>query len=251
MKKSKVTGNVSEVFASIQGEGLQIGTMQLFIRLSGCNLNCKRCELQEYQNVQGSFYIRPWPGLRNIRLANPITPHKLLKTLESQYQLPDFDSISILGGEPLLQADFLRELGLLFREKKLPLFVETSGLLDKEFVALNDVVTVWCVDLKISKAWGFKGKLREKHKNIVSAAKPGKTYFRILLDSNDDPDAILKQLKHLSLKRFPLVLQPFACAPSHVNDWDTSTILEWIKLFKPYFKQVRWIPQVHKLLRII
>lgn len=248
---TKTTGNISEVFASIQGEGLYIGTMQLFIRLAGCNLNCKRCELKEFKKVQDYFNIKPWPGLRCIRLINPITPQKLFDTIEKRYNLKDFYSISILGGEPLLQKDFLAEFLAILRSRKLPIFVETNGMLPNEFLALNDLVDYWCIDLKISKSWGFNGKLRKGHEKILAAAKPSKTYFRMLLDSNDDAEAILKQLKGLSTKRFNVVLQPFACAPSHVNDWDTVTILEWIKLFKPYFKQVRWIPQVHKLLRII
>jgi organic radical activating enzyme len=251
LKQLKPTGNISEIFASIQGEGLHIGTMQLFIRLSGCSLKCRRCELTEFQQVQERFSIRPWPGLRNLKLMNPITPENLIKQVRNHYQLEKFFCISILGGEPLEQSDFLLELLKLFEEKGLNVFVETSGLLADEFIKLNEHASYWCVDLKISKTWGFGGKLKPTHKKIISAANPQKTYFRMLLDSNDDPDAIIRQLEGLALKDFDLVLQPFAHAPSHVNDWDTSTILEWINLFRPFFRQVRWIPQVHKLLRII
>lgn len=251
LRQSRISGNISEIFASIQGEGLHIGTMQLFIRLSGCTYDCKRCELKEFQQTQDSFSIRPWPGLRNLRMSNPVTPEKLVRQLESVYQLEDFFSVSILGGEPLQQCEFLKKLIPIFKKKKVPVFIETSGLMPKEFSSLYDMASLWCVDLKISKAWGFNGKLQKKHEKIISVADPVKTYFRILLDSNDDPETIIKQLEELDLTNFNLVLQPFAYAPSHVNDWDTSTILEWIKLFKPYFGQVRWIPQVHKLLRII
>lgn len=251
MKKSKATGNISEVFASIQGEGPHIGTMQLFIRLAGCTLNCKRCELKEYQQIQEHFSIRPWPGLRNIRMTNPVTADKLFHKLENLYELDDFYCISILGGEPLEQTAFLAEFIPMLTKRNIMVFVETSGLLPAEFEQLFELADLWCVDLKISRAWGFNGKLRRKHERILAAAKPENTYFRILLDSNDDPESIISQLKGLKTSQYELVLQPFAYAPSHVNDWDTSTILEWINLFKPYFRQVRWIPQVHKLLRII
>jgi organic radical activating enzyme len=251
LKQSKIYGNISEVFASIQGEGLYIGTMQLFIRLAGCTLGCKRCELKDYQQSPESFSIRPWPGLRNHRALNPVSAEKLLSRLDNFFELKDFYCISILGGEPLQQMDFLEEFLPMLRKRGLKVFTETSGLLPDEFVRLYPLIDYWCVDLKISRAWGFNGKLRRKLEKILSVAGPDKTYFRILLDSNDDSEAILKQIEDLDFSAFNCIIQPFAYAPSHVNDWDTNTILEWIKLFKPCFREVRWIPQVHKLLRII
>jgi organic radical activating enzyme len=36
--------NVVEIFKSIQGEGIHTGKLANFIRLAGCNLNCKWCD---------------------------------------------------------------------------------------------------------------------------------------------------------------------------------------------------------------
>jgi 7-carboxy-7-deazaguanine synthase len=35
---------ITEIFLSIQGEGLQSGLPTLFIRFSGCNLRCTYCD---------------------------------------------------------------------------------------------------------------------------------------------------------------------------------------------------------------
>lgn len=36
--------NISEIFFSIQGEGIHTGLPCIFIRLAGCNLNCRWCD---------------------------------------------------------------------------------------------------------------------------------------------------------------------------------------------------------------
>jgi len=87
---------VSEIFYSIEGEGIEIGRPEVFIRLVGCNLRCEWCDTKyafndgEEVNIDEIIQeIRRYP-CRNV---------------------------SITGGEPLLQREELLELIRRLKEK--------------------------------------------------------------------------------------------------------------------------------------
>ena len=46
---------ITEIFPSIQGEGLRQGEPTIFIRFSGCNLKCDFCDTQ-YAWLDGKEY---------------------------------------------------------------------------------------------------------------------------------------------------------------------------------------------------
>jgi 7-carboxy-7-deazaguanine synthase len=76
MNKLKVV----EIFYSIQGEGANTGMPAIFIRLSGCNLNCWYCDTEWHNFIE-------------------ISIHEILNTIQ-QYPCKN---IIWTGGEPTLQ----------------------------------------------------------------------------------------------------------------------------------------------------
>lgn len=100
------TYKVNKVFYSIQGEGARVGTPQVFVRFSGCNLKCSFCD----------------------------TDHSSYKEMTAQEIVGECRrvgngcaSVSMCGGEPTLQLD----ANLIAELKRSGFFIsiETNGLL--------------------------------------------------------------------------------------------------------------------------
>jgi len=77
---------ISEIFPSIQGEGLRQGEPTLFVRLAGCNLKCDFCDTKyAWTSGQEMAVSRV---MERVRKIHHIFPAKW---------------VSLTGGEPLLQ----------------------------------------------------------------------------------------------------------------------------------------------------
>ncbi|HNW34270.1 MAG TPA: 7-carboxy-7-deazaguanine synthase QueE [Candidatus Ozemobacteraceae bacterium] len=247
---SETAAELIEVFPSIQGEGMQVGLMQLFVRFAGCNLLCRNCDTQKSWEAGPGFVLSPWPGRRSQQIANPISANDLYDILVSEYPLGDFHSISLTGGEPLKQARFLKSFARICRNEGLKIFLETNGTLAAEGAELADLIDFWSVDLKLSKTWGLTARQTEKHRRFLAFVPPEHSYLKLVIDATDDPEEIIRLLEKIDTHRYIAVVQPFSSSASSLADWDSRLILEWLQMLRPHFREVRWIPQVHKLLRI-
>ena len=46
---------IAEIFESINGEGMKAGELAVFIRFSGCNLNCRYCDTKWANDANASY----------------------------------------------------------------------------------------------------------------------------------------------------------------------------------------------------
>jgi 7-carboxy-7-deazaguanine synthase len=99
---------VSEIFQSIQGESTFAGLPCVFIRLSGCNLDCAWCDTR-YARAKGRAMTVP----------------RILKVVAG-YRGP---LVEVTGGEPLAQAQSPALMRALL-EKGYRVLLETNGSLD-------------------------------------------------------------------------------------------------------------------------
>ncbi|MBI3008449.1 MAG: 7-carboxy-7-deazaguanine synthase QueE, partial [Candidatus Omnitrophica bacterium] len=107
---------ISEIFSSIQGEGLYLGKRQIFVRFYGCNMRCAYCDTMPSRYEE-------------------LSVGDVLNRINSC--LKDRVTVSFTGGEPVVHVVYLK---LLLKELKtlgLKTYLETNGTLPG---ALNKVI---------------------------------------------------------------------------------------------------------------
>ena len=112
MKKYKLV----EIFYSIQGEGIRVGTPNIFVRFSLCNLSCSFCDTP-YNDI-------------NFELT--------LDELLTEIEKFSCKNIIFTGGEPTLQLD--DELLKVLKDKNYYLAIESNGI--KKIPELIDFICV-------------------------------------------------------------------------------------------------------------
>ena len=115
---------IAEIFRSLQGEGKNQGKPCLFIRLAGCNLNCRWCDTTFARD--GGITMSLDSILEQVWRINP--PY-----------------VCITGGEPLVQADTLEPLLASLHKRGTEIDIETNGTID--FSCLQPYASV-CMDVK-------------------------------------------------------------------------------------------------------
>src|ERR1041385_4973792 len=92
---------LSEIFTSIEGEGVLFGTKTMFVRLAGCPLKCHWCDTP---------YAIPMDSGGSFSAED-------VKKMISEELLPNTYKVNFTGGEPLVQHEAVIELAGFVRSK--------------------------------------------------------------------------------------------------------------------------------------
>ena len=226
-----MTGYISEVFTSIQGEGIKVGQRQTFIRFLGCNLSCNYCDTPISQKMKGALIIG------NRVYQNPVTADLL-------FDFIDASEAAITGGEPLLQSEFLLQLCERLKTEKKSVYLETNGTLSNELKKVIKHVDWIALDFKIPTATGRPGLWHEHEKSLSTAAQK-KVFVKIIINENIVPrelDKVCSIIEKVS-RDIPLVIQP-------AHGKSIPNILEIQKKALTRLNDVRVIPQIHKFMKV-
>ena len=209
IRKTDTLIALSELYESIQGEGLLVGTPSIFLRLQGCNLRCPWCDQPESL----SFKDRKVSFDKVLQEIKKLTPKHVV----------------ITGGEP-------------FAHKELPLIVKT--LLDEGYsVQIETNGTLWIPEIesyapRIHITCSPKGVARfYVHPKILSYAKE----LKFVVDEELNAGILKRQDFLPFLKKGVVVLQPESNRPEMME--------KALKIQRELLQEgftVRVIPQVHK-----
>ncbi|BAF59581.1 MAG: 7-carboxy-7-deazaguanine synthase QueE [Pelotomaculum sp.] len=238
---------VSEIFSSVQGEGLLTGCRQVFIRFYGCNLNCSFCDTK-YGGPPACCRIESLPAGGDFRyLPNPLKVGEAASAAAS-YDLSLHHSVSLTGGEPLLHTAFLKELIPLVKGTRHGIYLETNGTLPGNLLEVIDLIDMVSMDFKLPSVSGMPP-FWEKHWDFLKIAASRKVLVKVVVGQNTAHEEIEKSasiIKSVS-SNIPMVIQPVTGSDGTLGI-TASRVLELQKLALKFLNDVRVIPQTHKVI---
>lgn len=237
------SGWIYEIFASIQGEGLYCGQRQTFVRLAGCNLACDYCDTPSARESQPDVcLVERVPGSGKIdEIANPMETGQVVACCRELGS----GVVSITGGEPLVQADFLETL---LRDLKAAGFVnhlETNGTLYRELAGVVKWIDVVAMDMKLVSAAG-DGQMWDEHSRFLEIASGTEVFVKVVV-SPSTTEAEIRRCAELiePIDRYiALVIQPVS-GPDSVPG---ELLMRLQEIASSQLENVRVIPQCHKML---
>ena len=239
-----------EVFSSIQGEGGLIGCRQIFIRMAGCNLDCAYCDTdfspQDYCRIEDA------PGSGQFRnVFNPV-PLEVLAGIVAQWveRSPGMHhSISLTGGEPLLQGEVLKDWLPVLRDI-LPVHLETNGTCPQSLEALLPFIEWISMDVKLASVTGVETPW-QVHRSFLEMATKTHVWIKAVV-SEETPEREMLDLGRLVHQVAPdatICLQPVTrkCKVDMSNDH----LLALQTSLSRVHKNIRVIPQTHVFLGLL
>jgi len=252
---SAAAAQLSELFSSIQGEGIYVGERQIFIRFAGCNLTCQYCDSPQALEITPAFKFWPQPGSRKSESrGNPVTSEQLVDLIaELDKPAGIHHSISLTGGEPLLQVDFLKSfLPELKQTSKLPVYLETNGVLPDHLGEIIEQVDIIALDIKLPSATGLSPYWKE-HKRALETAYLKEVFVKIVFTKETRVREVDEAADLIAAidDKIPLVLQPVTPYGPVKHRPGAEEIMALYNTARRKLKHVRVIPQVQKIMGII
>lgn len=103
---------VAEIFTSINGEGTKAGQTAVFVRFTGCNLNCSYCDTKWANEPDAEYTL--------------MTDKEILNRIKET----GIKNVTLTGGEPLLRDGIHELLEEVAKDGFLQAEIETNGSID-------------------------------------------------------------------------------------------------------------------------
>ena len=236
--ENKARARVSEIFTSIEGEGIFVGKKTLFIRFSGCYLKCRWCDTK---------YALPLDSGTDYQIDE-------IKDLIIKELQPFTYKVNFTGGEPLLQTEAVIELAdFVKKQTNVKTYMESSCFDSELFSKVLPYIDICKIEFKTDDSKVVED---EEYDNLISneikclelAVESNKaTYIKIVVTNSTNLESFKNLVYNISEKIKPSDILGLIIQPSFGIDQPTvNKLLDTYDIVQPMFPEVRIIPQLHK-----
>lgn len=232
---SKLTADISEIFSSIQGEGVFLGARQIFVRFKQCNLKCLYCD--EPREGKATVY----------------TPMELLSEVKYlDLSKGPHHSVSLTGGEPLVYPEFVGAFLRLVKKAGMTTYLETNGTLPRELDKVIESVDIVAMDIKLPSATGERP-FWDEHIEFLRIASWKKVFVKAVVTENTSKADIAKAVSLVARVKgnIPFVIQPASPVKKEDKPLGSDMLMKFVEIgLKHNIDNIRVIPQIHKKLGV-
>jgi organic radical activating enzyme len=236
--ENKARARVSEIFTSIEGEGIFVGKKTLFIRFSGCHLKCRWCDTK---------YALPLDSGTDYQID-------VIKDLIVKELQPFTYKVNFTGGEPLLQTEAVIELAdFVKKQTNVKTYMESSCFDSELFSKVLPYIDICKIefktdDSKVVEDEEYDNLILNEIKCLELAVESNKaTYIKIVVTNSTNLESFKNLVYNISEKIKPSDILGLIIQPSFGIDQPTvNKLLDTYDIVQPMFPEVRIIPQLHK-----
>ena len=224
---------ITEIFSSMQGEGIFVGAHQIFVRFKRCNMACNFCDTPD--DIAAKDYS-------SAVLMNEI---KAIEESNGPHH-----SVSLTGGEPLVYAEFLKSMLPLLKKAGFKSYLETNGTLPRELEGVIDLIDIVAMDFKLPSSTGGRAYWNE-HREFLKIAARKKVFVKSVITTDtkkEDIEEAAKLIREVN-KKIPFIMQPATPVENFDKKPGENRLLEFLDIvLNNEVENSRVIPQMHKIL---
>ena len=232
---------LSEIFTSIEGEGVLFGTKTMFIRMAGCPLKCHWCD---------TSYAIPMNSGNDYSIDEA-------KELISQSLQPNTYKVNFTGGEPLVQYDAIVKLAKFIKQKGIRTYLESACYDSSKFLKVLPFIDICKIEFKLRDSKVVDEKyydniLKNEMECLKLAISNDKTsYIKIIVTNSSNLKEFTELVQEIFRVTKPSDIAGFIIQPSYRIDEPTLEFLfGFYDAVYPLYDQVRIVPQLHKTIGV-
>ncbi len=237
------SGYLTEIFSSIQGEGIYIGQRHTFLRFAGCNIRCAGCDTPAAFDPQPERYAYYGHDGEHGLLGNPEDAGGIVAYC---HRLGN-RMVVLTGGEPLYQPEFAYSTLDALNNSGFTTYLETNGTLPDAYSLISGMPDVVAMDIKLPSFTGLPP-MWNTHAAFLRAAQHDGVFVKVVVTDETTVDEIVTAAGLVAevSRDIPMVIQP-------VSGFGVVSMECVVALHNAALgvqRDVRVIPQIHKLMGI-